>query len=373
MKGKQWVILGMVGLLFALGCSSTKTGPKFDAREKHLSTVTNFASIQATNQLKSEWLQAPTNFFTLGPGDRLEIEVLGDLSSRATTVVGPDGKIYYYLLPGIDVWGLTLTEARDRLQEELKRYMSTPQVAIHLRGIDSKRVWMLGRIQNPGVYSMAAPLTLLETLSLAGGAMSSSASGTTEDLADLSHSFIVRGGERIPVNFEALLNQGDMSQNIYLQPDDLVYFPSALTRDIYVLGAVRNPRSVSRQQNTLIAAVAAAGGPIKDAYLSHVAIVRGSLSDPKIAIVDYDLIVKGKAPDVTLEPRDLVYVPLSPYRHLSKYGDLILTTFVRAVAINEGARAGAGANTSPAGVSIPIITPTRGGFFIPSSAFPPSR
>ena len=36
----------------------------------------------------------------------------------ATVTVGPDGKIYYYLLPGVDVWGLTLPEARDRLERE---------------------------------------------------------------------------------------------------------------------------------------------------------------------------------------------------------------------------------------------------------------
>ena len=71
-----------------------------------------------------------------------------------------------------------------------------------------------------------------------------------------------------------------------------------------------------------------------------VAIVRGSLTEPKIAVVDYKEIVKGKAPDVLLEPGDIVYVPFSPYRTLVKYADLILKTFVQTVAINEGARAG---------------------------------
>jgi hypothetical protein len=93
---------------------------------------------------------------------------------------------------------------------------------------------------------------------------------------------------------------------------------------------------------------------VKNAHLSHVAIVRGSLTKPEIAVIDVGDILKGKATDVLLEPRDIVYVPLSPYRYLSKYADLILTTFVRAVAINEGARAGAG-NVSPAGVSIGVV------------------
>lgn len=337
------------------GCYFTKTGPKFDARARHVAPLTNFANVEATNKIREDWLKPSREAFRLGPGDRLEVEIMGDTASRAITTIGPDGKIYYYLLPGLDVWGLTLAEAKQKIEQSLKEMdiLTAPQVSVMLRGIDSTRVWLLGRVANAGVYPMGAPMTLLEALTVAGGASTSSASGTTEDLADLSHSFIVRNGERLPVDFQALLTRGDMSQNIYLQPDDFVYLPSALSKDIYVLGAVRGPKAVSRQHNTLVAAVAESGGPIKNAYLSHVAIVRGTLSNPQIAVVDYQKIVEGRAPDVLLEPRDIVYVPFSPYRFLSKYADLILTTFVRAVAINEGARA-VDPNSSAAGVTIGV-------------------
>ena len=159
-----------------------------------------------------------------------------------------------------------------------------------------------------------------------------------------------------------------MSQNIYLQPDDFVYFPSSVSRDIYVLGAVRTPKAVPRQHNTLIGAIAEAGGPIKNAYLSQVAIVRGSLDSPKIAVLNYNEIITGKAPNVLLEPRDIVYVPYSPYRFLTKYLDLILLTFVRAVAINEGARA-AEPGSAPAGVSIGITGGT-GTITVPGAGVP---
>ena len=337
------------------GCYITKRGPEFDARAyRNATVVTNLASVESTNTIRREWLQPSTNFFTLGPGDRLELEIMGDPASRAIVPVQPDGKVYYYLLPGIDVWGLTLAEARERIEQEMKAFLTAPQVSVQLRSIDSTRVWVLGRVQNAGVYPMIAPMTLLEVLAMAGGPMSSSASGTTEDLADLSHSFVVREGERLPVNFERLLRDGDMSQNIYLQPDDMIYLPSSLARDIYVMGAVRTPRAVARQHGTLVAAIAEAGGPIKNAHLSQVAIVRGSLDNPRIAIVNYGEIIRGEAPDVLLEPRDIIYVPFSPYRFLTKYLDLILTTFVRAVAINEGARA-AEPNAAPAGVNIGIV------------------
>jgi protein involved in polysaccharide export with SLBB domain len=363
------VLWASLGLLMS-GCFISKRGPEFNARAyRKARPLTNLTSIEVTNRVQEEWLEPSTNLFEIGPGDRLEIEILGDPSSRALTQVMPDGKLYYNLLPGIDVWGLTLAQTRSVLETALRQYLTAPQVSLQLRGIDSTRIWVLGRVAKAGAYPIVTPTTLLEAISMAGGTMTSTASGTTEDLADLAHSFVVRNGQRLPVDFDRLLREGDMSQNIYLQPDDLVFLPSSLNRDIYRLGAVRTPKAVARQQGTLVAAIADAGGPIKDAQLSQVAIVRGSLEKPKIAIVDYGDIVKGKAPDVLLEPRDIVYVPFSPYRYLTKYLDLIMLTFVRAVAINEGARA-AEPNSAPAGVNIGIVGGT-GTILIPGGTIIP--
>src|SRR5687768_12967669 len=108
-----------LGVLLS-GCFISKTGPKFDVRAaRNVSTVTSFTAVETTNKIREDWLKASTNAFRLGPGDRLEIEILGDAATRTTTVVGPDGKIYYYLLPGLDVWGLTLAETRAKIEEQL--------------------------------------------------------------------------------------------------------------------------------------------------------------------------------------------------------------------------------------------------------------
>src|SRR5947208_3762448 len=130
------------------------------------------SQLDLTNGFDPNWLKASTEPFTLGPGDKLEIEVLGETTSRNTTVVAPDGKIYFNLLPGIDVWGLTLAQAKQRLESELGKYVrQQPQVSMVLRGVESKRVWVLGRVQAPGVYPVATPMTLLEAISTAGGTL----------------------------------------------------------------------------------------------------------------------------------------------------------------------------------------------------------
>lgn len=365
------LLLGL--MLFNSGCFFAQpkpTGLKATA-EGGLSPVA------LTNRLEPALLQPPNELFTLGPGDKLELELIGEPTSRTATVVGPDGKIYFNLLPGLDVWGLTLAQAKSQLEQEMAKYVKErPQVSLVLRGVESKRIWILGRVQVPGVYAMATPMTLLEALSMAGGTTSATslrqqeALGMNEELADLRRSFVLRQGQLLPVDFQRLLQQGDLTQNIYLQPDDFVYLPAAAARDVYVLGAVAQPRPVPYQEGLTVAqAIASAYGTIDGAYMHHVAVVRGSLTEPQVAIVDYKRVIRGEATDIALEPHDIVYVPFSPYRYLIRYTELILNTFTTASAINAGTSI-VGVPIGGAGVFIPVGGPAQ---TVPTVSPPPIR
>lgn len=355
MKNTLMIGLCGVGLLFAAGCR-TAPSATFDAREpvasKGLATT-----VDARRQLDPMLLKPPTTPFTLGPGDVIDVEILGDAASHSQLSVGPDGKVYFNLLPGLDVTGLTTGEAKALFEKELTKYVSTAQVSVSLRSVGSKHVWLLGRLAKPGIYAMNGQVTLLEAVAQAGGTLqSTSVSDATEELADLRRSFVMRNGELLPVDFGKLFRESDMRQNIYLQADDLVYFPAAGAKEVYVIGAVKTSRAVPFKENmTIISALAASGGMLADAYPTHVAIVRGSLTEPQVAIVDYKDIVKGKATDVLLEPRDIIYVPDSPYKTVNKYIDMILHTFVGTVAANEGVRA-IDPNAGTIGINVPVGT-----------------
>jgi protein involved in polysaccharide export with SLBB domain len=351
---KLFILCGIVGAAALItGCQipNQSKAPRFEPRpnglwSNELNTVTVKRSLDPT------LLQPPQELFTLGPGDQIEVELMGKPSSRTLLTVGPDGRIYFDLLPGLDVWGLTMAQTKKALEEALDKFMSMPEVSVTLKAVGSKYVWMLGKVNRPGIYPTVSPMTLLEAMSAAGGTARSSSAVSTVDLADLRHAFVVRNGQSLPVDFQRLLEGGDMSQNIYLQPDDFVYVPSSAAREIYLFGAVRSPRAMPlSEQPTLVAAIAAGGGPLKDAFLSQVAIVRGSLTTPEIAVVDYNEIIKGRAPDVELQPRDIVFVPYSPYRVLTRYVDAILNTFMYTVAANAGSDLAGGDNV---GVAVPV-------------------
>lgn len=367
----------LLALALFAGCS---TGKPHDS-SRRLDNVPSAEASQAstvklTNELDRRWLIAPTQMFTLGPGDKLEMEWIGDPASRTTTVVAPDGKLYFHVMPGLDVWGLTLSEAKARMESGFTNYArEQPRMAMTLRGVESKRVWVLGSVQAPGVYAMATPLTLLESISMAGGTVSmtsfrdQSATGIGEELADLKRSFVLRKGKLLPADFNRLLYEGDLSQNIYLEPDDFVYLPAVKARQIFVLGAVTQPRPVPFMEGMTVAgAVASAYGTLRDAYLPHVAVVRGSLTEPQLTIVNYRKVIRGEESDILLMPHDIVYVPFSPYRYLRRYAEVILNTFVSATAINAGSYA----VTKPSeGFSGGVFIPAGSGVQVVPSVSPP--
>jgi protein involved in polysaccharide export with SLBB domain len=365
----QWVATLWLALA---GCQHAPPPP-------HLPQPVNsgiVAAYASTNRIDPAWLQPSSEPFTLGPGDRVEIGLMGEAGSKVITLVGPDGKLYFDLLPGLDVWGLTLAQTKALIEKQYAQFVrEPPKVSITLREVASRHVWILGRVQAPGLFPLAAPMTLLEAIAEAGGTMSltsyrdQEATGVGEELADLKRSFVVRQGKCLPVDFGRLLLDGDLSQNIYLEPDDFVYFPSAVARDVYVLGAVTEPRLVPyRPGLTVAGAVAGAYGTLKGAYLSHVAVVRGALAQPRLTVVDFKRVVRGEAADVPLEPGDIVYVPLSPYRYLDHYLEVILDTFVSSAAINAGTRVVGVPSTGAAGVFIPVGS----GVQIIPPAVPPS-
>ncbi len=365
---RLWIILFI--LAFAAGCQSY--GPKFDARRpaptENQPVIGEFSGVERVKQFDPAWLEPPRHPFTLGPGDRLEIEVIGELFGRGTVVVGPDGKIYFHLLNGLDVWGKTLPQVRDEIRQGLRQYLrDEQQVSVTLLGVESQRVWLLGRLVAPGVYPLGAPMTLMEAIAQAGGLapaptlvalggsqLAATTAGMPRETADLRRSFVMRDGKMLPVDFQRLLRAGDLSQNIYLQAGDFVYLPSAQSSTVYVLGAVLQPRAVRLTgPATLAAAITSAGGTIRDAHLTQVAVIRGSLQQPQVAIVNFEAIRHGRQPDVRIEPGDIIHVPVVPYEIFSRYLDLVLDTFVRTYSANEGARA-IDRNAGRVGIVVPI-------------------
>jgi len=268
--------------MLGMACQQQIPKSQFDARATD-QTVKNltFTNVEIKRPLDPKLLIPPAEPYILGPGDVLEIEIAEIPGTLSRTFVMPDGMIYYNLAGGIHAEGLTQADFAKRLTEALQRDYTNPLVNISLVEVRSRRYWILGRVFKPGIFPLRQPTTLLEAISESGGLYTSRQSGTTQELADLSNSVVIRDGDILPVSFEKLIRSGDTSQNIYLHHNDLIYLPSSTSSTVLLLGAVNTPQAVGYKDSlTLVDCIAQGRGPAKDAYLDQVVIVRGTLDKP---------------------------------------------------------------------------------------------
>lgn len=342
LKNRPMCVLGAT--LFCAGLTSCVVPEQgFDPHNPATWGDPEFLEVNRDRKPDSALLEPIDEPFRLGVGDKIRLEISGHQESIDDAFVLPDGTIFFDLAGGVDAEGKTLTELTSDLQARLKKYYRSPIVSATLTEVNSRRVWVLGNVSSPGLYPLTRDMSLLDAISSGGGILTSRASGTTIQMADLSSSFIMREGKLLPVDFEALVLQGDTSQNIMLRPDDYIYLPSVTNQEVLVLGHVRRPRSVSYKENLgLVGAIAEAEGMMTGAYYQQVLVIRGSIQQPRVAVVNYDSIVKGKEWDISMRPGDIVWVPRSPWQKLEQYVDAVLGVVLRTIAANEGRRAAVG-------------------------------
>src|SRR5688500_1711852 len=110
-------------LVGATLCACRSTSPQSGAAIPGKLATNAFTAVAPMTSIQQDMLNPSVEFFRLGPGDVVEIEVIGGKEAVATATVGPDGKIYYSLLPGLFVWGLSLAEARQLIEENLAKFL----------------------------------------------------------------------------------------------------------------------------------------------------------------------------------------------------------------------------------------------------------
>ncbi|EEF63253.1 SLBB domain-containing protein [Pedosphaera parvula] len=300
---------------------------------------TNETDVEVANTNVSFSLINPANrggwqkHLTLGPGDVLSFLIYGQPeTARSEVFIGPDGRIGYLEAQNILAAGLTIDELRTNIDNELSKYRRAPRTIITPVSFMSKRYYMLGKVVQRGVYTLDRPLTVLEAVARAHGLETGLSDRNTLDLADFERSFLMRGGKRFPLNFEKLFGQGDLSQNIPIEPDDYIFFPSAILQEVYVLGEVRLPGVVPYTSDmTVIGALSARGGFAEKAYKSRVMVIRGSLNHPQAFVVDTRAILDARGQDFQLQSKDIIYVTDRPFSRVEDLLELGITAFLQSM------------------------------------------
>jgi protein involved in polysaccharide export with SLBB domain len=290
---------------------------------------TNLSLSIVTPAQRAEWQQR----LTLGPGDIVTLALWGEPGLTHTEVaIGPDGRISFLEAQDVMATGLTLDELRVKLNEELGKYRRAPQAMITPVAFRSKKYYVLGRVVTKGVYILDRPITVLEAVARAHGFETGLVERNIITVADFSRSFLIRHDKRIPLNFESLFQNGDLSQNVSIEPGDYLYFPGTNVKEVYILGEVRLPGTAAFTPNlTLMAAIAARAGYTDRAYKGRVLVVRGSLNKPEKFVIETKDILAGKAPDFRLQPKDIIFVNSRPFIYAEELADRAISVFLQSI------------------------------------------
>lgn len=278
--------------------------------------------------------------FTLGAGDVLNFRLYGFPEyDRSEIFIRTDGTVGYLQATTVNADGLTIDELRSAMEKELARYYAHPRVMITPLQLRSKRYFMLGKVVDRGSFPLDYPITLIEAVARCRGIETGLFEQNTVELADLPRSFISRANRRLPVDFQKLFLEGDLTQNVLIEPNDFVFFASANANEVYVLGQVQTPGVLGfTPQLTVVGAITVRGGFTAAAFTSHVMVVRGSLEKPKTHVIDVSAVMSGRQPDFPLEPKDIVFVSARPWRVAEEMLDFAITAFLQTATASWSSR-----------------------------------
>ena len=114
---------------------------------------------------------ASTDDTTLGPGDVFDVRVFGEEALSGEYRIAQDGSIDFPLVGRVEVGGLEPTQVAETISTELRErdLLLDPQVSIFVREYVSKRISVVGAVENPGAFPLTPGLTVVQVISLAGG------------------------------------------------------------------------------------------------------------------------------------------------------------------------------------------------------------
>lgn len=158
--------------------------------------------------------------YHVGAEDVLEVFVWGDESLTRQVMVRPDGYISLPLVGEVLCQGRTVEDIRSEVDRRYAKFLSDTPVSVMIVEINSPKVYVIGKVNRPGVYLMPHPMTVTQALALAGG---------FNPFADDANILLVRGiGPEQKVyeyDYTDVSLGSDMYQNVLLRPNDTIVVP----------------------------------------------------------------------------------------------------------------------------------------------------
>jgi polysaccharide biosynthesis/export protein len=245
----------------------------------------------------------------IAEGDLLDVVIFDTPELSGRFRVNLKGDILLPLAGTLHVAGMTLSEITEAVAQRYEgaKILVDPQVTVFVAEFNRRTITITGEVRMPGVYSIAAPRTLTDTLAMAGG-LNDSASRTVSIVHSANPKDIIHVTLNVGAQTPESIEQGRME----ILPGDSIFV--ARSGVIYVVGELTRPGGYQVEHNnrlTLLEAVALAGGLTRTAKASNSRLIRRSPTGREELNVNLQKVLYGGGPDMLLTDGDILYVPTS--------------------------------------------------------------
>jgi polysaccharide biosynthesis/export protein len=166
--------------------------------------------------------------YRLSRSDQVSLDFPLVAEFNQTVIVQPDGFITLKDVGDLQVLGMTVPELGQAVRAAYAKILHDPVVTVDLKDFQKPYFTALGEVTKPGKYELREDITVAEALALAGG-LSTAA----------KHSQVVLfrrvSGELTEVktlNIKRMLHTKDLSEDVHMQPGDLLYVPTSILSKI---------------------------------------------------------------------------------------------------------------------------------------------
>jgi protein involved in polysaccharide export with SLBB domain len=260
--------------------------------------------------------------YALGPGDVLSIFTWGAFQGQYQLTISPEGMLLVPEIGPIDVADLTLTDARQKISENIKQKYRNVEATISLVDLRNFKVYVGGAVVNPGAYA-ATPMTRVsEVIDAAGGffvdpnedntgmkQIGGNPSSQVKVSSKRSIAVYRRGGDTLWADVLRLNLAGDPLYNPRLREGDEIVVPYKEDglNQYGIFGAVRNPGFFEySNRDSLIDLINLGHGLTMNADSNQVEIVRFRPDNLTTYSIDMDMTSDNW--NIPLKPDDRVFI-----------------------------------------------------------------
>lgn len=177
-----------------------------------------------------------------------------------------------------------------------------------------KRFYVTGGVTYPKFYEFTKNVGVLEAVAMAGGF-------TAE--AYEAKAFLLREGQKVPVDFPAYLANPEKFKTLEMQDGDVLYVPKQFSISVAVLGEVIQPGQyeIKGENITVSEAIAEARGLTLDAVASDALVMQGDIRKPRVQKVNLEKFFNKQdlTQNILIKEGDVIYIPRSKIANIAHF------------------------------------------------------